>query len=187
MQEVDLIDMEAADNVYLQEDAEAVALGLEAYTTQTDYALHIVTTTSLDGTPSGCVVGFLTQCSIVPPRFLVCISKLNHTYFAVERSDTIVLHLIARTQTRLASLFGEETGDTIDKFSRCHWGAGVTGSPVLSGCAAWIEGAIIDRWSVGDHQALLVRPVAGGSDNQHADVLTYQSSPDFRPGHPTEA
>jgi len=180
------MDIEATDNGHLQEESESVALGLEAYTAQTDYALHIVTTTSADGQPSGCLVGFLTQCSIVPPRFLVCISKINHTFFAVEGSDAIALHLIGRAQTRLASLFAEQTGDTVDKFSRCVWHIGVTGSPVLSDCAAWIEGMVIDRWSVGDHRALLVRPVAGGSGNHRADVLTFQHSPDFRPGHPAE-
>lgn len=168
-----------------QGDSQSMALGLEAYTTRTDYALHIVTTTSADGRPSGCVVGFMTQCSIAPPRILVCISKLNHTFFAVEKSDAVALHLVGRDQTELAALFAEQTGDTTDKFRRCLWHTGVTGSPVLSECSAWLEGEILDRWSVGDHEALLVRPVAGGSGT-HVDVLTFQNSPDLRPGHPAE-
>jgi len=158
--------------------------GMDAYTKQVDYALHVVTTAA-GGQPSGCVVGFVTQCSIVPPRFLVCISKVNHTYFVVERSDAIALHLIGRDQITLASLFAEETGDTVDKFSRCRWRSGVTGSPVLAECVAWLEGMVIDRWSVGDHQALLVRPVAGGSGT-HQDPLTFQNSPRLQPGHPAD-
>jgi flavin reductase (DIM6/NTAB) family NADH-FMN oxidoreductase RutF len=163
----------------------SIDLGMEAYTSRADYALHVVTTTSNEGEQSGCVVGFVTQCSIVPPRFLVCISKVNHTYFTTERSDAVGLHLIGHDQLDVASLFAEESGDVVDKFSRCEWHAGVTGSPVLSECAAWLECKILYRWSVGDHQALLVYPVAGGS-GVHQDVMTFRDSPDLEPAHPAE-
>jgi flavin reductase (DIM6/NTAB) family NADH-FMN oxidoreductase RutF len=168
-----------------QDSTQGTDLGMDAYTRRVDYALHVVTTVSSEGEPSGCIVGFITQCSIVPPRFLVCISKVNHTYMAAEHSDAIALHLIGRDQGRIASLFAEETGDTLDKFSRCEWRTGVTGSPVLSECVAWLECMVIDRWSVGDHQALLVRPVAGDS-GAHKDVLTLRTSPDLQPAHPIE-
>lgn len=164
-------------------DSQAVDLAMKAYTRRVDYALHVVTSSSAAGEPSGCVVGFVTQCSIVPPRFLVCISKINHTYFTTERSNALVLHLVGRDQLDLVSLFAEETGDAVNKFRRCLWHTGVTGSPVLSGCAAWLECVVVDRWGVGDHQALLVRPVAGGS-GEFPDVVTVQSSPDLQPGHP---
>lgn len=161
----------------------SVAVAMDAYTRHTDYALHVVTTVSTDGDPSGCVVGFLTQCSIQPPRLLVCLSEVNHTYAAAQDAEAIVLHLIGRNQLGLAALFAEETGDAVDKFSRCEWHPGLTGSPVLAGCPAWLEAVITDRWSVGDHQALLVRPVAGGSGGD-GEVLTLRHSPQFHPGHP---
>lgn len=164
-------------------DPVSIARAVDAYTEQTEYALQVVTTTSSDGEPSGCIVGFSTQCSIVPPRYLVCISKVNHTYFASESSDSVALHLIGRDQVPLASLFAETSGDTVDKFARCEWRTGATGAPILCESAAWLEGRIIRRWSVGDHQALLVRPVDGGAGS-HRDVLTAQSAPHFRPGHP---
>jgi flavin reductase (DIM6/NTAB) family NADH-FMN oxidoreductase RutF len=148
-----------------------------------DYSLHIVTAQSREGEPSGCVVGFVTQCSIDPPRFLVCVSRVNHTYATVQYSEAIALHLIGRDQLDVLSLFAEETGDTVDKFSRCDWHAGVTGSPVLAECIAWIEARIIDRWDVGDHQALLVQPVTGGSE-EIGDVATIRNTPRLHPGHP---
>ena len=42
-----------------------------------DAAMVIVTAPG-----SGCLVGFSTQVSIDPPRFLACISKTNHTHAA---------------------------------------------------------------------------------------------------------
>jgi flavin reductase (DIM6/NTAB) family NADH-FMN oxidoreductase RutF len=168
------------------DDQATIAQAMAAYTRRVDYALQVVTTTSATGEPSGCMVGFITQCSIKPPRLLVCISKVNHTFFTSERSDAVAIHLIGRDQIELASLFAEESGDTVDKFAKCAWHLGVTGSPVLSECAAWLETVILSRASVGDHEALLVRPVAGGPGTSQS-LLTIQGAPKFEPGHPADA
>ena len=167
------------------DESRAVSRAVEAYSGKAEYALQVVTTRSAEGEPSGCLIGFATQCSIAPPRFLVCISKVNRTYFVSERSDALALHLIGRDQTELAALFAETSGDSVDKFSQCRWQPGITGAPILSESAAWLEGTIVQRWSVGDHQALLARPVTGGPGS-HRDVLTIQAAPHFHPGHPAQ-
>ncbi len=161
----------------------SIAEAMDAFTRSADYPLMVVTVGSSDGEISGCLAGFVTQCSIQPPRFLVCVSKVNHTYFVAERATGIALHLLGGDQADLASLFGEQTGDTVDKFEHCQWRPGAVGAPILTDCAAWLEGLIISRSSVGDHHALLIRPQAGGSGS-HTGLLTLKSAPTFRPGHP---
>ena len=44
-----------------------------------DYPVYIVTTAAQSKT-GGCLIGFATQCSIHPPRFMVWISVMNRTY-----------------------------------------------------------------------------------------------------------
>ena len=44
-----------------------------ALASELDYPMFVVTTAA-GGAPAGCLVGFATQCSIDPPRFLVCLS-----------------------------------------------------------------------------------------------------------------
>jgi flavin reductase (DIM6/NTAB) family NADH-FMN oxidoreductase RutF len=44
-----------------------------------DYPMFIVTACA-DGERSGCLIGFATQASIDPPRFLVGLSHKNRTY-----------------------------------------------------------------------------------------------------------
>jgi flavin reductase (DIM6/NTAB) family NADH-FMN oxidoreductase RutF len=161
----------------------AIDRAMAAFTHQVEHSLFVVTTGSSPGEISGCLVGFVTQCSIRPPRFLICISKVNHTYFVAERAEGVVLHLLGRDQTELASLFGECTGDNFTKFEHCHWSPGTTGAPVLSDCAAWIECLILERFGVGDHQALLTRPLAGDR-GQCQGVLTSHTLPPLEPGHP---
>ena len=126
-----------------------------------DYPLYVVTA-SADGERGGCLAGFVTQCSILPPRYLVCISKLNHTFAVAERARALALHLLGESQRDMASLFGEETDDAIDKFARCDWRAGTTGVPILADCSVWVEGRVLSTTGVGDHQAFVLSVAAGG-------------------------
>ena len=143
--------------------ADNVTAAVDAFTGRTDYPLVIVTVAAANGGLSGCLAGFTTQCSIQPPRLLVCVSKLNHTYTAAAASRGMAVHLLGADQVDLASLFGEQTGDTVDKFEHCRWHMGSTGAPILDECAAWLEGSIIDRLGVGDHEAFVVTVVAGAA------------------------
>jgi flavin reductase (DIM6/NTAB) family NADH-FMN oxidoreductase RutF len=166
--------------------AEAVAEAVDAFTGRTDYPLVVVTVATKDGDErSGCLAGFVTQCSILPPRLLVCISKVNHTYAAAEAAEAMAVHLLGTDQVDMASLFGEQTGDSVDKFDHCRWHTVSTGAPILDECAAWLEGSIINRLGVGDHEAFVVSVVAGGP-GRHDGLLTLKGSPHFSPGHPAD-
>ncbi len=156
---------------------------MDAFISRLDAPLYVVTVGTARGERSGCLAGFVTQCSLNPARFLVCLSKLNHTFFVGERSSGIAIHLLGEDQTELASLFAESTGDTVDKFEHCGWSEGASGAPILDDCAAWLEGNVLDRFSVGDHEAFLMSPTAGGSGRPHG-LLMLKNSPPFRPGHP---
>lgn len=148
----------------------------------TDYPLYIVTA-GTKGDPSGCLAGFVTQASIDPVRFIICISKINHTFPIADRSEGLGLHLLGSDQMEMASLFGEQSGDVIDKFDRVGWLQGSTGVPVLSECAAWVEGRVIDRMDGGDHEAFLIAVVDGGSGT-HAGQFRLSDAANFEAGHP---
>jgi hypothetical protein len=107
---------------------------LAPYFARVDYAYYVVTVQADDGAPSGCLAGFVTQCSIDPPNFLVCISKVNHTYTIAQGSTAM-------------------------------------------------EGVVLGHFSVGDHEAFLLRG-SRAVDGGHPGLLTYRSSPPMKPGHP---
>src|SRR5919206_3007108 len=144
-----------------------------------DYPMLIVTAEA-NGERAGCLVGFATQCSIEPPRFLLCLSRRNHTFRVAARSGTLVAHVVGPEHRRLASLFGEQTGDTVDKFARCRWRPG-PGGPVLEACEHWFAGRVLDRFEVGDHVAFLVEPVAAAAGGIGGQLLFPGGRPP-RPG-----
>jgi flavin reductase (DIM6/NTAB) family NADH-FMN oxidoreductase RutF len=149
---------------------------------RTDYPLYVVAAS--DGAEqSGCLAGFVTQCSIQPARFLVCLSLENHTFRVALEAGALSLHLLGSGQHDVASLFAELTGDTVDKFARCAWHAGATGAPVLDQCAAYLEGTVVDRVEVGDHVAFVVAPVAG-AEGPAPGLFTWRDGSDLTPAHP---
>ena len=151
-------------------------------TERIDYPLFVVTAAAGDEV-SGCLAGFVTQSSMEPVQFLVCVSKHNHTYATVRRSAGLVVHLLGSDQRDVASLFGEATGDEIDKFARVSWSSGHTGAPILTECAAWVEGRIIGQMDAGDHDAFLINVCASGTGD-HQGLFMLADATDFVPGHP---
>ena len=150
--------------------------------TSIDYPLFIVTV-SADGERSGCLIGFATQCSIKPPRFLACLSKKNHTFGVAANADVLVVHPVAGADTSLAELFGGETGDEVDKFERCEWREGPGGTPVLAGIDNWFAGHILERIDLGDHVGYLLEPLEGEALDPDKPQLGFQEAKDIDPGH----
>ena len=127
-----------------------------------DYPMFIVTVAAA-GERAGCLVGFATQSSIDPPRFLICLSEKNRTYRVARDASVMVVHLVPREATELADIFGGQTGDQVDKFEHCGWSPGPAGTPVLDECGNWFAGKILERMDAGDHQAILLEPFEASS------------------------
>jgi flavin reductase (DIM6/NTAB) family NADH-FMN oxidoreductase RutF len=173
----------------LCEDADVTAENLQALDTEAfhpfveglDYPMFVVTTT--DGTErSGCLVGFTSQVSIDPPRFLVCLSVRNHTHRIAEGATVLAVHVLAHDQRGLSELFGEETGDEVDKFSRCTWRPGPEGVPLLDGVLRLFVGRVLERVPLGDHTGYLLEPVHVEAASA-AEGLTFEDVKDMEPGH----
>jgi len=149
-----------------------------------DYPMWIVTAAAGDER-DGCLVGFATQCSIDPARFLVCLSNKNRTFRIAQRSHVLGVHLVAEDQRDLAELFGGKTEDDphVDKFADRQWEAGPEGVPVLSEARSWFVGRVLERLDCGDHVAHLLEPLAAQHDGPMSP-LGFQQVRDIDAGHP---
>jgi flavin reductase (DIM6/NTAB) family NADH-FMN oxidoreductase RutF len=147
-----------------------------------DYPMVVVTARSDDG-PAGCLVGFVTQCSIHPPRYLVCLSDVNRTERIAARADVLAVHFLAAREVALARMFGEDTTDETDTFSRFRWHPGPGGAPILDDCGRWLVGTIFERRPLGDHVAYVLDPVAAQCSDPTPGLM-FQEVDDLEPGHP---
>jgi flavin reductase (DIM6/NTAB) family NADH-FMN oxidoreductase RutF len=156
----------------------------DRFTDLLDHPMYVVTTAA-DGELSGCLVGFASQSSLDPPRFVVWLSKANHTYPVARRASHLAVHLLRREQRDLAELFGGETGDRVDKFARVDWSPGHGGVPVLADVPAWFVGHIERHADWGDHVGFLLSPVDGDATaTASASLVRMSDVRDLAPGHP---
>jgi flavin reductase (DIM6/NTAB) family NADH-FMN oxidoreductase RutF len=131
---------------------------------------------------AGCLMGFGSQVSIDPQRFLACLSENNHTYRVAARgAEHLAVHLVPPGRHDLAELFGGETGDDVDKFGRCEWTDGPAGAPLLDDCPDRFTGRVLDRRPLGDHVGFLLEPVAAGYEGLGS--LRLHDAGDIDPGH----
>jgi flavin reductase (DIM6/NTAB) family NADH-FMN oxidoreductase RutF len=141
-----------------------------------------IATVVAGGERSGCLIGFATQSSIHPPRFLAGISDKNHTFRVARDAESMAIHLVPENATELAELFGGETGDEIDKFERCDWHDGPGGVPLLDDCPNRFVGRIAERVDFGDHVGLVLEPFFA-EVQQDLGQLTFHRARRIEPGH----
>ncbi|HET7131388.1 MAG TPA: flavin reductase family protein [Gammaproteobacteria bacterium] len=145
-----------------------------------DYPVYVVTTAVGDEL-SGCLIGFATQCSIHPPRFLACLSKKNHTLQVAKRATALAVHIVEEEDKDIAELFGGETGDKVDKFARTRWHF-AQGVPILDACRRWFAGSVLQQIDFGDHVGFLLEPI-DLEQASSSEQLTFQRARDIEPGH----
>ena len=141
-----------------------------------------IVTAAASGELAGCLVGFSTQCSIDPPRFLVLLSDKNRTYRVARDAEALGVHLLGPDDLPLAEWFGAQTGDEVDTFARFSATVGPAGAPILDASAAWFIGVVLERHRMGDHVAHVLEPIAA---HGHAPVppLTLRDVHHIEPGH----
>lgn len=148
---------------------------------QLDYPMFIATVAA-DGERAGCLIGFATQCSIDPPRFLAGISDKNRTHRVARGAAAVAIHLVPEDATELAELFGGETGDELDKFERCSWQPGPDGVPLLDDCPNRFVGRILERIDFGDHTGLVLEPFLAEAEESE-EQLKFHRAKRIDPGH----
>ncbi|MFD3696827.1 flavin reductase family protein [Streptomyces sp. NPDC058646] len=150
-----------------------------------DGPMYVVTAAS-GGQLAGCLVGFASQCSIEPPRFMVWLSTANRTFRVASGATHLTVHVLRRDQRALAELFGGRTGDEVDKFADVRWRPGAGGAPVLSEVRAWFTGRVEDVVPGGDHVGFLLSPAEQSPPDSAPAVpaLRYADVRDLEAGHP---
>jgi flavin reductase (DIM6/NTAB) family NADH-FMN oxidoreductase RutF len=149
-----------------------------------EYPMYVVTATAR-GDRAGCLVGFGTQTSIHPERFLACISRKNHTLPVATAAELLAVHFLGDEpgERELAELFGGETGDEVDKFERVAWHEGPGGVPLLDEVPNRMVGRVLERLDLGDHVGFLLEPIeVEKGDGIHE--LGFQETKGIEPGHP---
>jgi len=114
---------------------------------------------------SGCRVDLWSRCSSHPPRCVVMVPKLSHTFRVARSAPTLVVHVLREDDAELAARFGAVDED-VDPFAGLPWSIGPGGAPVLDGLD-WFAGTVGQILDVGDHVAVFIDVLTNvGSDRR---------------------
>lgn len=130
------------------------------------------------GGPNG-RAGFLalsaTHLTADPATMMASVGKSTSALETIQASRAFAINYLAEHQQDLAMAFGGRTplkGEA--RFQSGHWSAGeITGSPLLTDGAGWIECRLVDAIERFDTLIILGRVVAYGSVTGHKPLISY--------------
>ncbi|MGB3409830.1 MAG: flavin reductase family protein [Microthrixaceae bacterium] len=147
----------------------------------------IVVTTAVGTERAGCLVGFHSQSSINPGRYVVWLSKANHTSRVAQLATTFAVHFLAHDQRDLAVHFGTQSGDDVDKFADLQLES-VDGSvPLLTDCPNRFWGrkaTLLDEG--GDHLCVVIDPIEAAEVSSSFRCLRLSDVSDLDASHDAE-
>ena len=80
---------------------------------------------------------------------LICLGKQMFMPGAIRATGAFAVHVLSEKQMKWGKRFADET--IADRFSGIQPDVGVTGSPILPGCSAWLDCALWNIYEGGDH------------------------------------
>lgn len=153
-------------------DAE-LAESVPADTFKAAFRLHpagvAVVTADPGDEPIAMTVSSLASVSTEPPLLVFSVSAISSSSAALERSDTVVIHMVGSDQLWLAKL-GATSG--IDRFADTStWTRLPTGEPVFPSVYAWLRGRIVQRIEAGNSIICVVHIIEASvpEDDQPVD------------------
>ncbi len=131
-----------------------------------------VVTTAVDGRLHGMTANAVSSVSLDPLLLLVCVDRRAIAHGEMSRARTFAVNILSAEQEGLARLFAERRQPETASLRGAPFEPGPSGSPLLTGCLAWLECASHEAVEVGDHTIFIGRVLAG-EVGQAAQPLMY--------------
>jgi flavin reductase (DIM6/NTAB) family NADH-FMN oxidoreductase RutF len=115
----------------------------------------------IDGEPVGMAASSFTSVSLDPPTVLVCVSHTSATWELLRRAERLGVSILSAGHDTACRQLAARQGD---RFAGVGWNATAEGAVLLEGASLWLECAVDQEVSAGDHDVILLRIHALESD-----------------------
>jgi flavin reductase (DIM6/NTAB) family NADH-FMN oxidoreductase RutF len=132
----------------------------------------VVVCATVDGRPVGMSVNSFTSVSLDPPLVAFCAAHASSTWADLRRSDSFAVSILAGHQQEIC---GQLARKGIDRFAGVEVDLAPSGSPVIAGCLAWLDCAMVEHHPAGDHD-IVVGEVGAMHLASDADPLVFFGS-----------
>lgn len=125
--------------------------------------LVVVSATTSSG-PAGFTCQTFGSLSLTPPLVTFAAGSDGQSWSAMRGSELLGISVLSSVQEPLARRFATSG---IDKFDGTPYEKGPTGTPLLEGALAHIEGRVVARTTHGDHDVVVVEVTHAQSFSGH--------------------
>ena len=132
--------------------------------------LTIVTAVDL-GAPVGLTCQSFASVSLDPPLVLFVAARSSYSWPRIRNAGSFCANVLSDHQEHLGRSFAMKGAD---KFAGVGWRPGVTGSPLLDGCLAFVECEVDAVHEAGDHEIVVGRVVDLGLAGEGKPLLFYR-------------
>lgn len=119
-----------------------------------------IITTTVDGEDYGTTANAVTSVSTQPPMLLTCLNKMSNTGYAVSRSSSFVINILAEAQEDLARSFAAKGGNKFENVEVAHT---ASGHAYLANSLAYIECSVEEAVSAATHDVFIGKVHTMGS------------------------
>ncbi|MBB6174541.1 flavin reductase (DIM6/NTAB) family NADH-FMN oxidoreductase RutF [Nocardiopsis mwathae] len=125
------------------------------------FATGVVAVTAIDaaGRPAGMAVNSFTSVSLAPPLVAFCVAHTSTSWPSIRNAGRCCLNILGGGQRPVSAQFAARG---TDKFAGLSWSPAPSGSPLLADALAWLDCAIDDEHTAGDHDIVVARVDAAG-------------------------
>lgn len=132
----------------------------------------ITIVTAVDqGTSVGLTCQSFASVSLDPPLVLFVPAKASNSWPHIRRAGSFCANVLADDQEELGRRFAFKG---VDKFAGVGWQPGLTGSPVLDGCLAYVDCEVEAVHEAGDHDICVGRIRELNVERESGPLLFYR-------------
>jgi flavin reductase (DIM6/NTAB) family NADH-FMN oxidoreductase RutF len=119
------------------------------------YPTGVVAVAALvDGQPTGIAASSFVPVSLDPPLVSFCVAHTSTTWPALRRSARLGISVLGAHQEPVSR---QLAGRGPDRFAGLSWRATPDGAVLLTGAGAWLDCAIDQQVTAGDHDIVVLR------------------------------
>jgi flavin reductase len=116
-----------------------------------------VITSRSGGKTNGMTATAVCSVSAVPPCILIVVNQTNRSHALIAEAGSFAVNVLSADQADLAQHFARKSDDPLQSVKTS---VGVTGVPVIEGCAALLECVVQQRIESGTHSVFIGRVIA---------------------------
>lgn len=153
----------------LAADRLALRAALGRYAT----GVTIITCRDAEGVPHGLTANSFSALSLEPPLVLWSLRRASSVLAVFAAAPVFAVNVLTEAQVELSRRFASRESD---KFAEGTWHDGLGDAPLLDGCAATFECALLSQQAAGDHMLFIGEVLRHAHDADAAPLV-------FHAGH----